>query len=912
MSDYEMYDPNLQNENSQDEYNEETKNKFEMSIASMGDIYSKIGNQINIYQQSKNTKNNLKSPSKILQNSKSIITTNENALEICILKSSKTNEANRFSHVKMGIINPVKHTNSIKPIYEKSKKTFESDVSKFVLFASKVDIPSTKYPNVGSKTRTKQINKHLNNQKEPEEIVIGNPTYKNNYTKDNSVMINNHNTGNNRNGKSQKIKMSLIEKRQAANSKVTRGLVKQVENLYSDTKNFLSAVNNNLPPKVSFKDLILEGEKIEDTLDNFEKNHIKQTSKIISENNKRKSKSPKLKKQNIQNIPIDNEEQKKLEEKLEILHLTTRQIFDALSRLEENDPKVNVLKQKCAELTNLLKTYSHKYQQSYYENANQDINLKTNENMDEIVELMNPQTNNNNQTNIGNIQNTTTNYNQSLENFLLKHDNVRGSSQTNFNMNSSNIVNIGQSGNIQLHKILASSQNLNEESKENLGKTSSSGIKNINDDSMRLSGTNLVNCNTIVKKRDTQFNCSKLGSTNKVVNSYNKTNFSGNNQHQFSMTNNNNLNQSLNNYNNQSHNNNLNQSQNNYNNQLQNNNLNQSQNNYNNTKEMEPSSSINNFYQSNNFQQTQDPVNLEETIVNFNKSVSIINFQPNEMAQTIINKHSSLSRLNEKNSVKMTLSTEKQPDPIINNQEIRQDDRFTSYNVELPIDYYVNFVKTNEPPSNKEWYVRPHHIESFTKNDKGIPDDVLNTKYISYYSPSDIQHPITRQEQIDEVISKLENNIDNLKRDFYVSMNKDKNNKKKYEELEKFQDELKKTYKQGQVFEEMNKDKGNGIPNNIDKNTNFSQMFDKNENVHQTNLVINTYETLLDQLRLKEKEIILRKRKEELEKIRPPQEKWWEDKTHHFQQELRRNRMVLNANPDYFDKLLELEDEQLY
>ena len=89
----------LQNENSQDEYNEETKNKFEMSIASMGDIYSKIGNQINIYQQSKNTKNNLKSPSKILQNSKSIITTNENALEICKLKSSS--ERKSFSRLKL-------------------------------------------------------------------------------------------------------------------------------------------------------------------------------------------------------------------------------------------------------------------------------------------------------------------------------------------------------------------------------------------------------------------------------------------------------------------------------------------------------------------------------------------------------------------------------------------------------------------------------------------------------------------------------------------------------------------------------------------------------------------------------------------------------------------------------------------
>ena len=41
--------------------------------------------------------------------------------------------------------------------------------------------------------------------------------------------------------------MSLIEKRQAVNSKVTLGLIKQLENLYYDIKNFLSAVNNNLP-----------------------------------------------------------------------------------------------------------------------------------------------------------------------------------------------------------------------------------------------------------------------------------------------------------------------------------------------------------------------------------------------------------------------------------------------------------------------------------------------------------------------------------------------------------------------------------------------------------------------------------------------------------------------------------------
>ena len=199
-----------------------------------------------------------------------------------------------------------------------------------------------------------------------------------------------------------------------------------------------------------------------------------------------------------------------------------------------------------------------------------------------------------------------------------------------------------------------------------------------------------------------------------------------------------------------------------------------------------------------------------------------------------------------------------------------------------------------------------------TKNEKGIADDVLNTKYISYYSPAVIQHPITRQEQLDEVISKVETNIEDLKRDYYMTMNKDKNLKKKYEEFEKIQEETKKTYKLGQIFDEMNKEKGKPNPSSINKKTNFSQLFEKNDNVHQTNLVINTYETLLDQLRAKEKDIILKKRKDELEKIRPPQEKWWEQKTHLFQEELKRNRMVLNANQDYFDKLLELQDDNLY
>jgi len=313
----------------------------------------------------------------------------------------------------------------------------------------------------------------------------------------------------------------------------------------------------------------------------------------------------------------------------------------------------------------------------------------------------------------------------------------------------------------------------------------------------------------------------------------------------------------------------------------------------------------NNLSQSKNFHRQN-----EESIVNYNQTGS--QFIMSDAAQTIVRKSSDLSKMNEKNPIKMTLSTQKQPDPMINNNGVREDDRYTAYNIELPVDYYLNFVKTNEPPSDKPWYVRPHHIESFVKNERAIADDVMNTKYISYYSPPEIQHPITRQEQLDEVIGKLETNIDSLKKDFYVSMNKNSNGKKKYDELEKMQEEIKKNYKPGQVYDEMNREKQKNTIGLMKDNAGYSELFDKNENVHQTNLVIKTYETLLEELRGKEKDILVRKRKEELEKIRPPSDKWWEKKSQHFQNELKRNRIFINASPKYFEKLSELQDNNLF
>jgi len=852
---------NYQNDISQDqEYDEKIKNNFEMSIGSLGDIYNRPNSAyINNVRGGGITINHISSRVLDAKNNKSH--NKDNTLEILKLKPSKLNDSNRFNHVKMGVTNPPKNTNSIKPIYEKLKDTHQKQVSKIVLFASKVDIPKTNYSKTRSKSRHRetkqnQFNSHNNRT---EEIVIGSPVYKSSNTiKDNSLMM-----YSNSNRKNVKRPMSLIQKRQAANSKVTRELVKQVENLYSNTKNYLSAVNSNLPAQVSFKDLVKEGEAIEESINNFKINQNSVTKKIIQEESKtkRKSTSPKPKKPLNQNFQIDREDQKKLEEKLEILHLNTRQIFDSLSRLEENDPKVEVLKQKSSELNNLLKNYYQKFNLNRtQEHENQDFHMGNYDNMDEVIELVNQQTIHDQSYN--NIQggNSNVGFNQTSGQFSQKNDDVRSSSQTNFNMNSSNIVNIGQSGNIQLHHILSSTQKCNEENKDNTNYFKSSTSSKMNEN-MRLSGTNLMNSgNNFNKTKQSQGRI--LSSTN---NQFNNTNYNNNQD-------------------------------------------NNSSNLYNPNCEPESNSLNNTLVQSksNNF------ANNEESIVNYNKSISKTPYQLDESAQSILRKSANLNKLNERNSIKMTLATERQPEPLIKNNELKQDDRYTAYNIELPIDYYVNFVKSNEPPKTKEWFVRPHHIETVTKNEKGIADDVMNTKYISYYSPPDLQHPVTREEQINEVISKLESNIDNLKKDFYVRMNKDKNGRKKYEELEKMQEEIKKTYKMGQVYEELYKGKKVSTEQLLGKNSNFSEFFDKNDTVYQSNLVIKTYETLLDQLRDKEKDIILKKRKEEYEKIRPPQEKWWEEKSHNFQEELKRNRMVLNANPDYYNKLSELKDENLY
>ena len=90
-------------------------------------------------------------------------------------------------------------------------------------------------------------------------------------------------------------------------------------------------------------------------------------------------------------------------------------------------------------------------------------------------------------------------------------------------------------------------------------------------------------------------------------------------------------------------------------------------------------------------------------------------------------------------------------------------------------------------------------------------------------------------------------------------------------------------------------------------------MFDnKNQNVSGINTIITSYEVILNQLRQKEKEYLLKKRREEYDRIRPPKDKWWELKSHHFTEEELRNRMLMKATPKYYDKIEKLQDSDFY
>jgi hypothetical protein len=249
----------------------------------------------------------------------------------------------------------------------------------------------------------------------------------------------------------------------------------------------------------------------------------------------------------------------------------------------------------------------------------------------------------------------------------------------------------------------------------------------------------------------------------------------------------------------------------------------------------------------------------------------------------------------------------------VNTQNYIEDERYSAFNVEFPVNYYYELTKEHEPPKNKEWYIRPHHTETFVESNNAIPDDIMNTKYISYYAPASSEKKKTRQDILEELIMETRSHINELQEDMFKKANLDPEGEKLYNKLEGLKEEAKNSFipgyrdakeaKQKNIFE-MLKDPNSGAS--------YTEMFDQNDDIKQTNFAISSLGTMLSELRDKERDLINIKRKEEYERIRPPIDRWYELKSDNFLNEIVRNKMVLNSGPEYFEKIEELQNEELY
>ena len=249
----------------------------------------------------------------------------------------------------------------------------------------------------------------------------------------------------------------------------------------------------------------------------------------------------------------------------------------------------------------------------------------------------------------------------------------------------------------------------------------------------------------------------------------------------------------------------------------------------------------------------------------------------------------------------------------VNTQNYIEDERYSAFNVEFPVNYYYELTKEHEPPKNKEWYIRPHHTETFVESNNAIPDDIMNTKYISYYAPASSEKKKTRQDILEELIMETRSHINELQEDMFKKANLNPEGEKLYNKLEGLKEEAKNSFipgyrdakeaKQKNIFE-MLKDPNSGAS--------YTEMFDQNDDIKQTNFAISSLGTMLSELRDKERDLINIKRKEEYERIRPPIDRWYELKSDNFLNEIVRNKMVLNSGPEYFEKIEELQNEELY
>jgi len=96
------------------------------------------------------------------------------------------------------------------------------------------------------------------------------------------------------------------------------------------------------------------------------------------------------------------------------------------------------------------------------------------------------------------------------------------------------------------------------------------------------------------------------------------------------------------------------------------------------------------------------------------------------------------------------------------------DPHMTKYEAVLPENYYIRTINKQSPSKKEQWFIRPHHVETLTKHPYSKWDNLLNTKYYSFYEKQgEKKKPENKEERIrrlaEDAIESIGQQINQLK-----------------------------------------------------------------------------------------------------------------------------------------------------
>jgi hypothetical protein len=200
-----------------------------------------------------------------------------------------------------------------------------------------------------------------------------------------------------------------------------------------------------------------------------------------------------------------------------------------------------------------------------------------------------------------------------------------------------------------------------------------------------------------------------------------------------------------------------------------------------------------------------------------------------------------------------------------------------------PLDpYFPENIGKMSPNPSTSWFLRSHHLRSFTNHPFSVND---NPNYYKAQVKVDLRESLQAAEKDNREIAveHLEKTLEDLKCEL--------NTRKRATYVNQFESE----------------DRFGG---NIAKAvTPIAQGLDKNE---KEGLILHTYESILEELRSRERSILNQKRAVAYEQNRPPQGKWYELKTNEFTDEMQRHMNSLKPKEEQKKLLNYLAIPDLY